>query len=61
LYKYKCAEIAGGYENYTLTPDGDLTKLVVDFGGANMGKGIIDYIMETWPKALALLKTIAEV
>lgn len=53
-------KIAGGFENYTLTPHGDKTQLVIDLSGANMDKGIMDYFIATWPKALEALKTIAE-
>ncbi|WP_454804026.1 SRPBCC domain-containing protein [Mucilaginibacter phyllosphaerae] len=52
--------IAGGFENYTLTEQEGTTLLVIDIGGANMTEGIIDYFMATWPKALALLKALAE-
>ena len=53
-------KIAGGFENYILTADGDKTLLVVDISGANMDKDIMDYFMQTWPKALDVLKEIAE-
>jgi uncharacterized protein YndB with AHSA1/START domain len=53
-------KIAGGFENYTLTPDGDRTNLVIDVSGANMDQGIMDYFSETWPKALEVLKVVAE-
>lgn len=53
-------QIAGGYENYTLTPDGDNTHLIVDLNGENIDQGIMDYFMQTWPKALENLKKIAE-
>jgi uncharacterized protein YndB with AHSA1/START domain len=53
-------KIAGGFENYTLTPDGDKTNLVVDLSGPNMDEGIMDYFMTTWPKALDALKATAE-
>lgn len=53
-------QITGGFENYTLTEQEGTTLLVIDIGGANMNKNIIDYFMATWPKALALLKALAE-
>jgi uncharacterized protein YndB with AHSA1/START domain len=53
-------KIAGGFENYTLTPDGDKTQLVIELTGTNMDKGIMDYLMAAWPKALITLKSIAE-
>ena len=53
-------KIAGAFENYTLTPDGDKTLLVVDLIGANMDKEILDYLMAAWPDALDTLKSIAE-
>jgi uncharacterized protein YndB with AHSA1/START domain len=53
-------QIAGGYENYTLTPDGDNTHLVIDLNGENMDQGIMDYFLQTWPKALENLKKIVE-
>jgi hypothetical protein len=53
-------KIAGAFENYTLTANGDETLLVVDLNGLNMDQGIMDYFTTTWPKALAFLKSIAE-
>jgi hypothetical protein len=53
-------KIADAFENYTLTPDGNKTLLVVDLNGLNMDKGIMDYLMAAWPKALDALKEIAE-
>lgn len=53
-------KIAGGFERYTLTSDGDKILLVVDMGGANMDQGIMNYFTSTWPKALEALKTVAE-
>ncbi|MFA6247672.1 MAG: SRPBCC domain-containing protein [Mucilaginibacter sp.] len=53
-------KIAGAFENYTLTPDGDKTLLVVDLIGINMDKDIMDYLMAAWPDALDALKSIAE-
>ena len=53
-------KMAGAFENYTLTPDGDKTLLVVDLNGLDMDKGIMDYLMAAWPKALDTLKEIAE-
>jgi uncharacterized protein YndB with AHSA1/START domain len=53
-------KFAGGFENYTLTPDSDKTQLVIDLIGTNMDKGIMDYLIAAWPKALNALKSIAE-
>ena len=53
-------QIAGGFENYTLTDDKGGTLLVIDVGGANMNESIVAYFTDTWPKALALLRSIAE-
>ncbi|MEB0262436.1 SRPBCC domain-containing protein [Mucilaginibacter sp. 5C4] len=53
-------KIAGAFENYTLTPDGDKTLLVVDLNGLNMDKDIMDYFTATWPKALDALNAISE-
>lgn len=53
-------KIAGAFENYTLTPDGESTLLVIDLNGLNMDQGIMDYFIATWPKALEVLKAIAE-
>ncbi|QHS55764.1 SRPBCC domain-containing protein [Mucilaginibacter sp. 14171R-50] len=53
-------KIAGAFENYTLTPEGDKTLLVINLTGMNMDKGIMDYLAAAWPKALEALKLIAE-
>lgn len=53
-------KIAGAFENYTLTPDGDKTLLTVDLNGLNMDQDIMDYFIATWPKALVALKVVAE-
>ncbi|WP_203235039.1 SRPBCC domain-containing protein [Mucilaginibacter terrigena] len=53
-------KFAGGFENYTLTQDGDKTLLVIDLSGTNMDKGIMDYLLAAWPKSLDILKSISE-
>lgn len=50
-------EWAGAHENYTLTAVGGQTDLAVDIDIADAFK---DYFSETWPKALARIKELAE-
>jgi hypothetical protein len=45
------------YENYTLTPLGDITKFEVDI---DADETLYDMFKEVWPKALEKLKAIAE-
>ncbi|MCE1204895.1 MAG: hypothetical protein LWW79_09860 [Holophagaceae bacterium] len=45
------------FENYTFTPAGDGTELVVDM---DMAESFEDYMAGTWPKALSLLKALCE-
>jgi uncharacterized protein YndB with AHSA1/START domain len=53
-------QIAGGFENYTLTPEGDKTLLLVELSGMQMSEEISGYFEKTWPKAMEAIKTIAE-
>lgn len=48
---------AGSHENYTLTENGGITKLVIDIDVADDMK---DYFEDMWPKALIVLKELAE-
>lgn len=48
---------AGGTENYTLKDVGEKTELLVDM---DLSEEWQDYFNETWPKALAKLKELAE-
>lgn len=50
-------EWTGAHENYTLTATGGQTELAVDIDIADAFK---DYFSETWPKALASIKELAE-
>ena len=53
-------EWSGALENYTLKPLNGKTELVIDFGVKNIPEEMLSYFMETWPKALAKLKELAE-
>lgn len=53
----KVKEWAGSTENYTLKAVGVATELTVDIG---IPPEFIDYFTDTFPKALARLKEIAE-
>ncbi len=46
------------YENYSLVPVGEGTRMVVDQDVTGDWEG---YMRETWPKALEVLKALAEV
>lgn len=48
---------AGALENYTLVAEAGGTRLVVD---QDAGEDFKDYLLEAWPKALALLKALCE-
>jgi hypothetical protein len=48
---------APAYENYTLTPLGEITKFEVDI---DAGDDLFEMFSEMWPKALEKLKRIAE-
>jgi len=48
---------AGAEENYTLRPAGAGTEVLVEM---DMTDQYRDYFMETWPRALQLLKEISE-
>jgi uncharacterized protein YndB with AHSA1/START domain len=50
-------EWAGARENYTLRDDGNRVTFTVDMDTADSHK---QYFEETWPKALAALKDVAE-
>ncbi|HSC38347.1 MAG TPA: SRPBCC domain-containing protein [Chitinophagaceae bacterium] len=53
-------EWSGALENYTLKPVNGKTELVIDFGIKDIPQEMLSYFMETWPKALAKLKELAE-
>lgn len=48
---------AGATENYTLTEANGATTVAIEMDGADDFK---DYMVNTWPKALELLKSISE-
>ena len=48
---------AGALENYTLKSDGGKTELVVDL---DLNTDWVEYMQNTWPKALQRLKELAE-
>ena len=48
---------AGAHENYTLRAVNGVTELTIDM---DITKEFLDYFTNTWPKALALLKQLAE-
>ena len=48
---------APAYENYTLKDAGNKTELIVEMDVADDYK---DYFVETWPKALAKVRELAE-
>ncbi len=48
---------AGAFENYTLTPAGETTKLEIELDITDENK---NYFEETWPKALEKVKQLAE-
>jgi hypothetical protein len=56
----KSGEWSGALENYTLKPVNGKTELVIDFGIKDIPQEMLSYFMETWPKALAKLKELAE-
>ncbi|PBQ30883.1 ATPase [Sphingobacteriaceae bacterium] len=53
-------EWRGGHENYTLKESHGKTELTVDLEFGDIGEKMVHYFKETWPKALDLLKAIAE-
>jgi hypothetical protein len=53
-------QIAGGFENYTLTSEGDKILLLVELSGMQMSDEMAGYFETTWPKAMEAIKTIAE-
>jgi uncharacterized protein YndB with AHSA1/START domain len=53
-------QIAGGFENYTLTSEGDKTLLLVELSGMQMPEEMAGYFEATWPKAMQAIKAIAE-
>ena len=48
---------AGALENYTLKTEGGKTELVVDL---DVNDDWVEYMQNTWPKALQRLKELAE-
>lgn len=48
---------APAYENYTLLAEGGGTRVVVD---QEAGEDFKDYLLDAWPRALALLKALCE-
>ena len=53
----KVAAWQGGHENYTLKQDGEATLVEVEMDITEEHR---DYFLKTWPKALELLKGLAE-
>ncbi len=53
------AQWAGAMENYTLTETDNGTHLLVEMSG-NISGEFKEYFEQTWPKALAKLKEVAE-
>lgn len=57
----KVQEWAGAHENYTLTPNGNGgTDVHIDLESAIFPPQFVDFMKETWPRALNQLKTISE-
>jgi uncharacterized protein YndB with AHSA1/START domain len=53
-------QMAGSFENYTLTAEGDKTLLVVELSGEEMPEEFRDFLLNAWPKAMDAIKAIAE-
>jgi uncharacterized protein YndB with AHSA1/START domain len=54
-------QMAGMFENYTLTADGDKTLLVVELSGEEeIPQEFKDFLLNVWPKAMDNIKAIAE-
>jgi len=53
----KVAQWAGAHENYTFTRVGDKTRIGVE---VDMEESYTPFFQDTWPKALAKLKTLCE-
>ena len=53
-------QMAGSFENYTLTAEGDKTLLEVELSGEEIPEEFKDFLSNAWPKAMDAIKTIAE-
>lgn len=51
---------AGSHENYTLRTVNGATELIIDMSSEAMPADMLTYFENTWPKALAKLKELAE-
>jgi uncharacterized protein YndB with AHSA1/START domain len=53
-------QMAGSFENYTLTAEDDKTLLVVELSGEEIPEEFKKFLLDVWPKAMDKIKEIAE-